>query len=152
MSGCRCVITPSWLSETLRSFFVYFFCVFLPLLLNIFCFFYIHTVSVIYCAQVYFSLVISNFLEEISSLSYSILFLYFFALVTEEGLLISPCYSLELCIQMILSFLFSFDFSFSSFLSYFVSLIQTTILLFAFLFLGDCLIIVSCTIFMNHCS
>ena len=42
---------------------------------------------------------ISNFLEKISSLSHSIVFLYFFALVTEEGFLISPCYSLELYIQ-----------------------------------------------------
>ena len=47
-----------------------------------------------------YSLGISNFLEEISSLSQSIVFLYFFALITEEGFLISPCYSLELCIQM----------------------------------------------------
>ena len=46
------------------------------------------------------SLGISNFLEEISSLSHSIVFLYFFALITEEAFLISPCYSLELCIQM----------------------------------------------------
>ena len=46
------------------------------------------------------SLGISNFLEEISNLSYSIVLLYFFALITEEGFLISPCYSLELCIQM----------------------------------------------------
>src|SRR5574337_1878396 len=58
---------------------------------------------------------ISNFLEEISSLSHSIVFLYFFALITEEGFLISPCYSLELCIQMCVSFLFSFAFCFSSF-------------------------------------
>ena len=43
---------------------------------------------------------ISNFFEEISSLPHSIVFLYFFALTTEEGFLISPCYSLELCIQM----------------------------------------------------
>ena len=64
------------------------------------------------------SLDISNFLEEISSLSLSIVFLYFFALITKEGFLISPCYSLELCIQMGISFLFSFAFSFSSFLSY----------------------------------
>jgi len=41
-----------------------------------------------------------NFLEEISSLSHSIVFLYFFALITEEGFLIFPCYSLELCIQV----------------------------------------------------
>ena len=35
------------------------------------------------------SLGISNFLEEISSLSHSIVFLYFFALIPEEGFLIS---------------------------------------------------------------
>ena len=46
------------------------------------------------------SLDISNFLEEIFLLSHSIVFLYFFALITEEGFLIFPCYSLELCIQM----------------------------------------------------
>ena len=39
MSGSRWVITPSWLSGSWRSFFVQFFCVFLPPLLNIFCFF-----------------------------------------------------------------------------------------------------------------
>ena len=43
------------------------------------------------------SLGISNFLEEISSLSHSVVFLYFFALIAEEGFLISPDYSLELC-------------------------------------------------------
>ena len=64
------------------------------------------------------SLGISDFLEETSSLSLSIVFLYFFALITEKGFLISPCYSLELCIQMGISFLFSFAFHFSSFLSY----------------------------------
>ena len=53
------------------------------------------------------SLGISNFLEEISSLSHSIAFLYFFALITEDGFLISPCYSLELCNQIGVSFLFS---------------------------------------------
>ena len=37
MSGSRWVIIPSWLSESWRSFFVQF-CVFLPPLLNIFCF------------------------------------------------------------------------------------------------------------------
>ena len=46
------------------------------------------------------SLGFSNFLEEISSLSHSVVFLYFFALITEEGFLIPSCYSLELCIQM----------------------------------------------------
>ena len=39
-----------------------------------------------------------------SLVSHSVLFLYFFALITEEGFLISPCCSLELCIQMGISF------------------------------------------------
>ena len=56
------------------------------------------------------SLGISNFLEAISSLSHSIVFLYFFALISEESFLISSCYSLELCIQMGISLLFSFAF------------------------------------------
>ena len=52
-----------------------------------------------------FSLSISNFPQEISSLSHSIVCLYFFALITEEGFLFSPSYSLELCIQIGISFL-----------------------------------------------
>ena len=98
MSGSRWVTTPSRLSELWRSFFVLFFCIFLPPLLNIFCFCQVHTISVLYCAHFCMksSLGISNFLEEISILSHFIVFLYFFALITEEGFLISPCYSLEL--------------------------------------------------------
>ena len=46
------------------------------------------------------SLGISNFLEEICSLSHSVVFLHFFALIAKECFLISPCYSLEFCIQM----------------------------------------------------
>ena len=94
MSNSRWVITPSWLSGSLKSL-VYFFCVFLSPLLNIFCFFYVHTVSVLYCAHLCmkFSLGISDFLEDFSSLSHSIVFLCFFALITEEGFLIAPCYS-----------------------------------------------------------
>ena len=61
------------------------------------------------------SLGISNFLEVISRLSHSIVFLYFFALITEEGFLISSFYSSELCIQMGISFLFSFAFLFPLF-------------------------------------
>ena len=92
----------------MKIFFVQFFCVFLSPLLNIFCFCWVHTISVLYQAQLCMkcSLGISNFLEEISSLSHSTVFLYFFALIT-EGFLISPCYSLELCIQMGISFLFA---------------------------------------------
>ena len=55
---------------------------------------------------------IFNFIEEISSLSHSIVFLYFFALIAEDDFLISLCYSLELCIQTGISFLFSFAFHF----------------------------------------
>ena len=53
------------------------------------CFCYVHTISVLYCAHLCIkcSLGISNFIEEISSLSHSIVFLYFFALITEEGFL-----------------------------------------------------------------
>src|SRR5574337_1962651 len=98
----------------MKIFFVQF-CVLLPPLLNIFCFCKVHTISVLYCAYLCmkYSLGISNFLEEISSVSHFIVFLYFFALITEEGFLICPCYSLELCIQMGISFLFSFAFHFS---------------------------------------
>ena len=51
------------------------------------------------------SLGICNFLEEIFSLSHSVVFFCFFALIAEEGFLISPCYPLELCIQMLIPFL-----------------------------------------------
>ena len=44
-----------------------------------------------------------------------VVFVYFCPLFTEEGFLISPCYSLELCIQMGISLLFSFAFSLTSF-------------------------------------
>ena len=52
----------------------------------------------------------------VSSLSHFMVFLYFLVLITEEGFLISPCFSLGLCIQMSIFLLFSF--SFSSFISY----------------------------------
>ena len=53
------------------------------------------------------SLGIFNFLEEISSLPHSVVFLCLFALIIVEGFLISPYYSLELCIKTSLS-LFTF--------------------------------------------
>ena len=64
---------------------------------------------------------------------HSIIFLYFFALITEEGFLISPCYSLTLCIQMGIIFLFSFAFSSLFFLAIFRPP-QTTILPFCISF------------------
>ena len=52
------------------------------------------------------SLGISNFLEEIFSLSHSFaffcfFFFFFFALITEVSFLISSCYPLELCIKWV---------------------------------------------------
>ena len=81
---------------------------------------FLYTISVLYCAHLCIkcSLDISNFLEEISSLSHSIVSLYFFGLITEEVFLISPCYSSELYIQMDVSCLFSFAFHFPSFQEY----------------------------------
>ena len=110
------------------------------------CFF--HTTSVLYCAHLCmkYSLGISNFLEEISSLSHSIVFLYFFALITEEGFLISLCYSLELCIQMCISFLFSF--ALASLLSSAICKAPSDnhFTFLHFFFLGMVLITASCTV------
>ena len=65
----------------IKTFLVQFFCVFLPLLLNLFCFCLVLVVSFLYCAclSMKYSLGLSNFLE-ISRLSHSIVFLYLFAL------------------------------------------------------------------------
>ena len=87
---------------------------------------------------------ISNFLEEIASLFHSIVFLYVFALIAEEGFLISPCYSLELCIQMGISFLFSLAFSFS-FLSFCKALSDKHFAFLHFFLLEVILITASCT-------
>ena len=111
-------MTPSWLSGSWRPFLysssVYCCHLFLVSSASV------RSISVLYRTHLCMkcSLGISNFLEEISSLSHSVVFLYFFALITEEGFLILPCYSLELCIQMEISFPFSFAFHFSSLLSY----------------------------------
>jgi len=114
MSGSRWLITPSWLSGLWRSLCTFLQCI--PGILCILCLLLllVSTISVLYSAHLWMkcSLGISNFLEEISSLSHSIVFLYFFALITEKGFLISPCYPLELCIQMGMSFLFFFAFHF----------------------------------------
>ena len=88
---------------------------------------------------------ISNFLEEISSLSHSIVFLYFFALIAEECFLFFSCYSLELCFQMLI-FPFLLCFLLLLFSQLFVRPPQTTILPFLhFFFLGMVLITASCT-------
>ena len=87
---------------------------------------------------------ISDFLEELSSLSHSIVFLYFFALLTEESFLISPCCFLELCIPMDISLLFSFPFGFF-FLTICKASSDNHFAFFHFFFLGMLLITASCT-------
>ena len=91
------------------------------------------------------SLGISNFLEEIPSLSHSVVFLYFFALITEEGFLVSSCCSLELCIQMLVSFLFSFVSCLSSFSAICKASSGSHFAFWHFFFLGMVLIPVSYT-------
>ena len=105
------MITPSWLSGWWRSF-LYSYSVYSCHI------FLISSASVRSIPLLYFivpvfawnvSLVFLIFLK-ISPVSHSIAFLYFSALIPKEGFLISPCYSLELCIQISVSFLFSFAF------------------------------------------
>ena len=103
MSGSRCVITTLWLfgswSSFFHSFFVYSCHLFLISSASVRSMPFLSFIVPIFTWK--YSLGISNFLEEISSLYHSVIFLYFFALITEEGFLIYPCYSLEPCIQMI---------------------------------------------------
>ena len=117
MSGSRSVITPSWLSGSWRSFLysssMYTYHLFLISSASVRSIPFLSFIEPIFAWNV--PLVSLIFLDEISSLSHSVVFLYFFALITEEGFLISSCYSLQLCIQMFISFLSSFAFRLSSF-------------------------------------
>ena len=119
MSGSRWVITALWLSGSWRSFLysssVYSYHLFLASSASVRSLIFLSFIEPV-CMKC--SLGISNFLEVISSLFHYIVFLYFFALIAEEGFLIFPCYSLELCIQMGISSLFSFAFQFSFLHSY----------------------------------
>ena len=92
------------------------------------------------------SLGISNFLEEISSLSHSIVFLYFFALITEEGFLISPCSSLALCIQMGISYFSPWPFASLLFSAIYNASSDKHFAFLHFFFLEIILITASCTI------
>ena len=87
---------------------------------------------------------ISNFLEDISNVSHSIVFLYLFPLFIAKGHLISPCSSLELCIQYDMSFCISLDFRFF-FLSIFKASSDNHIAVFHFFFLGMVLVTASST-------
>ena len=126
-----------------KIFFVQFFRVFLPPLLNIFCFVrsipFLSFIEPIFAWNVTF--VSPIFLKR--SLGFP---LHFFALIAEEGFLISPCYSLELCIQMGMSFLFSFAFYFSFFTAICKASSHSHFAFLRFFFLGMVLIPVSCTV------
>ena len=112
MSGSRWVITPLWLSGLWRSFlyssYVYSCHLFLITSASVRSIPFLSFIELIFAWNI--PLVSLIFLKN-SSLSHSVVFLYFFALISEEGFLISSCYSLELCIQMLISFLFSLLFT-----------------------------------------
>ena len=82
------------------------------------------------CMKCFFG--ISDFLEEISSLPHSIVFLYFFAMFTSEGLLTLVAILWNSALRWVC---LSFAFHFSSFLSYLKDLLRQPFFLFAFLFL-----------------
>ena len=101
MSGSRWVITLSWLSGSWRSF-LYSSSVYSCYLLLVssasvrsipFPFF----IEPIFAWNVPLASLI--FLKRALVFPILIVFFYFFALITEESFLISPCYSLELCIM-----------------------------------------------------
>ena len=83
------------------------------------------------------SLGISNFLEEISSLSHSIVFFCFFALITKEGFLISPCYCLNSAFKWVYLFFSLLPFTSLLFSTICKASSDNPIRLFAFLPLGD---------------
>ena len=107
MYGSRWVITPSWLSGSWRSFLysstVYSCHLFLISSASFRSIPFLSFIEPIFAWNVPLESLI--FLKR-SHLFHSIVFIYFFALIAEEGFLISPCYSLELCIQMLISFPF----------------------------------------------
>ena len=145
MSGSRRVVTPSWLSGSWRSF----------LYGSSVCschLFLISSASVspyhlypLLCPSLHEMFpCISNFLEEISSLSHSIVFLYSFALILRKTFLSLLAVLWNSAFKWI-SFLFSFTFASLLFLL-FVRPPQTAILLFwHFFFSLMVLLPVSCT-------
>ena len=92
-----------------------------------------------------YSLGVSNFLEEISSLSHSNFFPLFLCIVHVGRLSYLCLCSLGLCIQMVISFLFSFAFCFSSFSAICKASSDNHFTFLHFFFLGMVLITTSCT-------
>ena len=108
MSGSRLVITSSWLSGSWRCFFYHYSMyschLFLISSASVSSIPFLSFIEPIFAWNV--PLVSLNFLKR----SLVFLFLYFFALITEEGFLISPCYlwnSAFRCLYLSFSPLFS---------------------------------------------
>ena len=119
MSYSRWVITPSWWSESWRSFLysssVYSFHIFLISSASLRSIPFLFFIDPILAWNV--PLLSLIFLKR--SLVFRILYFPLFLYIDRWGRLSYLfCYSLELCIQMLISFLFSFAFCFSSFHSY----------------------------------
>ena len=146
MSGSRWVITLSWLSGSWRCFLysssVYSCHLFLITSASGRSIPFLSFIVLIFAWNV--PLVSLNFLEGISCLSHSVVFLYFFALITEEGFLIFLCYSLELCIQMSISFLSSLPLASLLFSAICKASSDSHFPFFHFVFLGMILISASC--------
>ena len=85
------VITPSWLSGSWRSFLysssVYSCHLFIVSSASVRAIPFLSFIVPVFAWNIP---LVSNFLEEISTISHSVVFLYFFALIAEEGFLISP--------------------------------------------------------------
>ena len=94
MSGSRWVITPSWLSESWRSFFFYrssvFSCHLFLISASLRSIPFLSFIEPIFAWNVPF--VSRIFLKRSLVFPHSIVFLYFFAFIAEECFLISPCY------------------------------------------------------------
>ena len=131
-----------------KIFFVYFFCVFLLPLLNIFCLCWVHTISVLYCAHLCMkcSLCSSDLLEEICSLSHSIVFLYFFALITEEDFLTLVAILWNSAFKWVYLSFFSLLFPCLLFTAICKASSDSQFGFLCFFFLGMVLIPVSCTV------
>ena len=107
MSGSRWVITPLWLSGSWSSFLynssVYSCHLFLISSASVRSIPFLSFIVPIFAWNI--PLVSLIFLKKFLLFPIPLFSSIFFVLITEEGFLISPCYSLELCIQMGISFL-----------------------------------------------
>ena len=145
MSGSRWVVTPSSLSGSWRSVLcsssVYSCHLFLISFASVRPLPFLSFIVPVFAWNVPLVWLV---LEVISSLSHSVVFLYFFALVTEEGFLISPCYFFGTLHSnaYILPFFLCLSLFFSQL---FVRPPQTAIIFLHFFSMGMVLIPVSCT-------